>query len=162
MTGGDKATLAEIRSVLECFSDTIIYAGPVGAGHKLKLVNNFLSLGHAALAAEAITAAAKAGIDMQALHDIVVSGGAQSVMFERLIKVPLADDDSAAKFTIKNARKDLRYYTNMTETTPMTSYLAETVHQTYVMAENMGFGDRYIPRLIDLLGQINGVTVRKK
>lgn len=162
MTGGDKATLAEIRPVLECFSDTIIHAGPVGAAHKLKLVNNFLSLGHAALAAEAITAAAKAGIDMQALHDIVVSGGAQSVMFERLIKVPLADDDTAAKFTIKNARKDLRYYTNMTEQTPMTSYLAETVHQTYVMAENMGFGDRYVPRLIDLLGQINGVTVRKK
>src|SRR6185369_14693128 len=78
MTGGDKATLAEIRPVLECFSDTIIYAGPVGAAHKLKLVNNFLSLGHAAMAAEAITAAAKAGIDMQALHDIVVSGGANS------------------------------------------------------------------------------------
>ncbi len=162
MTGGDPATLAEIRPVLECFADTIIHAGPVGAAHKLKLVNNFLSLGHAALAAEAITAAAKAGIDMQALHDIVVSGGANSVMFERLIKVPLADDDSAAKFTIRNARKDLRYYTNMTEQAPMTSFLAETVHQTYVLADNMGYGERYVPRLIDLLGQVNGVTVRKR
>lgn len=162
MIGGDSTTFAEIRPVLECFADTIIHAGPVGAAHKLKLVNNFLSLGHAAMAAEAITAAAKAGIDMQALHDVVVSGGANSVMFERLIKVPLADDDSAAKFTIKNARKDMRYYTNMTEHMPMASFLAETAHQTYVMAENMGYGDRYIPRLIDLLGQINGVTVRKK
>ncbi len=162
MTGGDPATLAEIRPVLECFADTIIHAGPVGAAHKLKLVNNFLSLGHAAMAAEAITAAAKAGIDMQALHDIVVSGGANSVMFERLIKVPLADDDSAAKFTIRNARKDLRYYTNMTELAPMTSFLAETVHQTYVLADNMGYGERYVPRLIDLLGAVNGVSVRKR
>lgn len=162
MTGGDPATLAEIRPVLECFADTIIHAGPVGAAHKLKLVNNFLSLGHAAMAAEAITAAAKAGIDMQALHDIVVSGGANSVMFERLIKVPLADDDSAAKFTIRNARKDLRYYTNMTEMAPMTSFLAETVHQTYVLADNMGYGERYVPRLIDLLGAVNGVSVRKR
>lgn len=162
MTGGDPATLAEIRPVLDCFADTIIHAGPVGAAHKLKLVNNFLSLGHAAMAAEAITAAAKAGIDMQALHDIVVSGGANSVMFERLIKVPLADDDSAAKFTIRNARKDLRYYTNMTELAPMTSFLAETVHQTYVLADNMGYGERYVPRLIDLLGAVNGVSVRKR
>ncbi len=157
MVGGGAELIAKIRPVLDCFADTIIHAGPVGAAHQLKLVNNFLSISNAAIAAEAITVAAKAGVSMQALHDIVVSGGANSVMFERLIKVPLHDDDSAAKFAIKNARKDMRYYTNMTEQLPVASFLAEQVHQLFVLAENMGYGERYVPRMIDMMMGMNGV-----
>jgi 3-hydroxyisobutyrate dehydrogenase-like beta-hydroxyacid dehydrogenase len=157
MTGGPPAVLARLRPVLDCFADTIVHAGEVGAAHRLKLVNNFLSLGHALMAAEAIAVAAKAGIDMTALRDIVMAGGAQSTMFGRLINVPLADDDSHAQFAIRNARKDLRYYTNMTETLPVATFLAETAHQLYVMADNLGYGERFVPRMIDVLMQINGM-----
>ncbi len=157
MVGGDKVVLEKIRPVLDCFADTIVYSGAVGAAHQLKLINNFLSISNAAIAAEAITVAAKAGVSMQALHDIVTSGGANSVMFERLIKVPLSDDDTAAKFAIKNARKDLRYYTNMTGQLPVATFLAGQVHQLLVLAENQGYGERYIPRLIDAMMALNGV-----
>jgi 3-hydroxyisobutyrate dehydrogenase-like beta-hydroxyacid dehydrogenase len=157
MTGGPADVMTRIRPVLECFADTIVHAGAVGSAHQLKLINNFLSIAHAAVAAEAITVAAKAGVDMQAMKDIVMAGGAASAMFGRLINVPLSDDDSAAQFAIKNARKDLRYYTNMTEQLPVTSFLAETAHQITVMADNMGYGDRFIPRLIDVLMTVNGV-----
>ena len=157
MVAGPADILAKIRPVLECFADTIVNSGDVGAAHQLKLLNNFLSISHAAVAAEAITVAGKAGVKMEALRDIVLSGGAMSVMFERLIKVPLADDDTAAKFAIKNARKDMRYYTNMTEQLPVASFLGESVHQLFVMAENMGYGDRFIPRMIDVFQKINGL-----
>ena len=110
------------------------------------------------MAAEAIAVATKAGIDMTALRDIVMSGGAASVMFGRLINVPLSDDDSHAQFAIRNARKDLRYYTNMTETMPVTSFLAETVHQLLVLADNQGYGERFVPRLIDVMLKMNGIT----
>ncbi len=157
MIAGPAQVLARIRPVLETFADTIVNAGEVGAAHRLKLLNNFLSLANAAVAAEAIAVATKAGIDMTAFRDIVMSGGAASVMFGRLINVPLSDDDSHAKFAIRNARKDLRYYTNMTETLPMTSFLAETTHQLYVMADNLGYGERFVPRMIDMMLQTNGI-----
>jgi 3-hydroxyisobutyrate dehydrogenase-like beta-hydroxyacid dehydrogenase len=157
MIGGPEDVLARIRPVLDCFADTIVYSGGVGSAHQLKLLNNFMSIAHAAVAAEAITVAAKAGVDMKALKDIVMSGGAASVMFGRLINVPLSDDDSHAQFAIRNARKDLRYYTNMTEQLPVASFLAETAHQITVMADNMGYGERFIPRLIDVMMTINGV-----
>ena len=157
MVAGPADILAKIRPVLDCFADTIVNSGDVGAAHQLKLLNNFLSISHAAVAAEAITVAGKAGVKMEALRDIVLSGGAMSVMFERLIKVPLADDDTSAKFAIKNARKDMRYYTNMTEQLPVASFLGESVHQLFVMAENMGYGDRFIPRMIDVFQKINGL-----
>jgi 3-hydroxyisobutyrate dehydrogenase-like beta-hydroxyacid dehydrogenase len=151
MVGGDAITFSKIRPVLECFSDLIVPTGPVGTAHQVKLINNFLSLSHAAIAAEAITVAAKAGVNMEALREIIMGGGGASVMFGRLINVPLSDDDSQAKFAIRNARKDLRYYTNMTEQMPVASFLAEQVHQTYVLADTLGYGERYVPRLIDMM-----------
>lgn len=158
MVGGDVKVIDMIRPVLQCFADLIVHTGEVGTAHQVKLINNFLSIGHATMAAEAIAVATKAGIDMNALKEIIMGGGAASVMFGRLINVPLHDDDSHAKFAIRNARKDLRYYTNMTENMPMTSFMAEGVHQTLVMADNMGFGERYVPRLIDMLIKLNGVA----
>lgn len=155
MVGGDKAVIEQLRPILSCFADTIVYAGDVGAAHALKLVNNFIALGTAAVVSEAIVTASKSGIDMAALRDIVVSGGGNSVMFERLIKVPLHDDDTAAKFSISNARKDLRYYTAIAEQLPVAAFLAETVHQTFVLADNLGYGGRYIGRLIDALAAVN-------
>jgi len=162
MTGGDDATLAELRPVLECFAEAIIHAGGIGAGHRLKLINNFIALGTAAVVSEAVTAAAKADVNLQALYDIVVAGGANSVMFQRLMKVPLQDDDSALKFGIATARKDLRYYTNMTEEIFATSFIAETVHQTFVLAENMGYAQRFVPRMVNFMASLNGVDFKKK
>jgi 3-hydroxyisobutyrate dehydrogenase-like beta-hydroxyacid dehydrogenase len=159
MTGGDEKVLKDIRPILDCFADTIIHAGPVGAGHTLKLINNFIAIGTAAVVAEGIAAGLKAKVDMKALNDIVMAGGAKSVMFERLIKIPLNDDDSAAKFAIDNARKDIRYYTNMTETMPLASPVAEAVHQTLVLAAAQGYGPKYVPRLVNLICQLNGIKL---
>jgi 3-hydroxyisobutyrate dehydrogenase-like beta-hydroxyacid dehydrogenase len=159
MTGGDEKVLKDIRPILDCFADTIIHAGPVGAGHTLKLINNFIAIGTAAVVAEGIAAGLKAGVDMKALNDIVMAGGAKSVMFERIIKVPLADDDSAAKFAIDNARKDVRYYTNMTETMPLASPVAEAVHQTLVLGSAQGYGQKYVPRLVNLACSLNGIKL---
>lgn len=157
MVGGTAELIEKIRPVLECFSDLIVHTGEVGTGHQVKLINNFLSIGHATIAAEAITVAAKAGVEMAALQRVIMGGGAASVMFGRLINVPLSDDDSHAKFAIRNARKDLRYYTNMTEQLPVASFMAEQVHQTLVLADTMGYGERYVPRLIDMMMKLAGL-----
>jgi 3-hydroxyisobutyrate dehydrogenase-like beta-hydroxyacid dehydrogenase len=156
MVGGDAAVIEQIRPVLNCFADLIVHCGAVGAAHQVKLINNFMSMAHAAVAAEAITVAAKAGINMESLRDVIMGGGAMSVMFGRLINVPLHDDDSHAKFAIRNGRKDLRYYTNMTENMPVSSPIAETIHQIFVLADTMGYGEKFVPRLIDMMARNAG------
>jgi 3-hydroxyisobutyrate dehydrogenase-like beta-hydroxyacid dehydrogenase len=160
MAGGDTADLERIRPILDCFADTIVHAGGIGAGHKLKLVNNFLALGVAALVAEGLCAAKKADIDMKALEAVVTSGGANSVMFQRLMRLVIDDDDSAAQFAIGNAEKDLRYYTDMTRAMPVTSPLGEAVHQSYLLACAMGRREQFVPRMVDLIGEINRVRIR--
>ena len=157
ITGGDEATLAELRPVLECFAEVIVHAGPVGAAHKLKLIANFLALANAAAIAEGMVAAMKGGVDLKALIEVSQSGGADSVMLRRFTRYVLEGDDTAAKFAIGTAAKDLRYYTHMAEGAPTTAFLAEAVHQTYQLATISGYGDRYLARLIDALAAVNGL-----
>lgn len=157
MAGGDVATLAEIRPVLETFAEIIVHAGAVGAAHKLKLIHNFLALANAAAVSEAVVIAMKSGVDLKAFTDIATSGGADSVMLRRYAKFYLEGDDTAAKFTIVNAAKDTRYYTHLAEATPTVAFIGEAVHQLYTLATIQGFGDKYMPRLVDALAQLNGV-----
>ena len=157
ITGGDEATLAELHPVLDCFAEVIVYAGPVGAAHKLKLIANFLALANAAAVAEGFVAAMKGGVDLRALIEVAQSGGADSIMLRRFAKYVLEGDDTAAKFAIATATKDLRYYTHMAEAAPMAAFLAETVHQVYQMAVIAGYGERYLPRMVDALAAVNGV-----
>jgi 3-hydroxyisobutyrate dehydrogenase-like beta-hydroxyacid dehydrogenase len=155
MTGGDAATLEEIQPVLKTFAEIIVHAGPLGAAHKLKLIHNFLALATAASVAEAIVAAMKSGVDLKAFTEIATSGGADSVMLRRFAKYYLEGDDSMAKFAITNATKDMRYYTHLAEATPVVHFIGEAVHQLYALADMHGFGEKYIPRLVDALAQLN-------
>ena len=149
ITGGDEATLAELRPVLDCFAEVIVHAGPVGAAHKLKLIANFLALANAAAVAEGLVSAMKGGVDLKALVEVAQSGGADSIMLRRFARYALEGDDSAAK--------DLRYYTHMAEVAPVAAFLGEAVHQTYQVATIAGYGERYLPRMIDALAQLNGL-----
>jgi 3-hydroxyisobutyrate dehydrogenase-like beta-hydroxyacid dehydrogenase len=158
MTGGDPATLAEVRPILETFAEIIVHAGPTGSGHKLKLINNFLALANATAVAEATVTAMKAGVDLKALTDIATSGGADSVMLRRFAKYYLEGDDGLAKFAIVNATKDARYYTHMAEAVPVASLVGEAVHQTLELACIHGFGENYLPRLVDALARVNAVA----
>lgn len=155
MTGGDPATLAEIRPVLECFSDLIIHCGDVGAGHKVKLVNNMLSLGYGMVTAEALVAAKKGGIDLKALREVVSGGGANSVMFQRLAAYAIEDDNTQLRFAIANATKDVRYFVHMCESLAVATPVAQAVHQAYSMAANMGHADQYVPTMVDVIGGWN-------
>jgi 3-hydroxyisobutyrate dehydrogenase-like beta-hydroxyacid dehydrogenase len=155
MTGGDPATLAEIRPVLECFSDLIVHCGDVGAGHKVKLVNNMLSLGYGMVTAEALLAAKRGGIDLKALREVVSGGGANSVMFQRLSAYAIDNDNTQLRFAIANAMKDVRYFVHMCESLSLATPVAQAIHQAYAMANNMGLGEQYVPTMVDILGAWN-------
>jgi 3-hydroxyisobutyrate dehydrogenase-like beta-hydroxyacid dehydrogenase len=158
LVGADDATLAAIRPVLKTFCENIFHIGPVGAGHKLKLINNFLSQGTAALVAEAVTTATKAGVDLATMFEVVSAGGANSSVFQRFMPWVLSGD-SGMEFKLKNGQKDVRYYTHLAEAVGSTAFLGEAVHQIYTLAAAQGESESYVPALARALGRVNGVQI---
>lgn len=159
MVGASLADFERARPILAAFCENVIHVGPPGHGHVLKLVNNMLAMTTAAAIAEAVAAAAKAGLSLPKLYEVISAGGVNSGIFRMMVAPMLEGDLSGLKFAIANGQKDLRYFTHLTEALPTTAYLAEAAHQSFVQASNLGLGDRFIASLLEAQEQLNGVRI---
>lgn len=157
MVGADDAVFAQVKPVIETFAENIYHIGPVGSGHKLKLINNFLGLGHALITAEAAVMAGQYGVDLGKLFEVVSTGGANSVMFGLCMPWMLEGDDSRAKFTVSNALKDLTYLSDMAAGQKEVFELLDTVRRGYSSASEQGFGGNFLPRLADAITAKHGL-----
>lgn len=158
--GGRPEIVARVRPVIACYAETIIDAGPLGSAHILKLVNNFISIGTSAVIAEAVATAAKLGVDLRKLYEVVSSGGANSAMFQMVMPWVLEGDDSKLKGPIRIADKDMRFYTRLADAAPATAFIAQAVSQTYHLANIRGHGERFIPTLPGILAELIGAKIR--
>jgi 3-hydroxyisobutyrate dehydrogenase-like beta-hydroxyacid dehydrogenase len=159
MVGADAADFDALRPVFAAFCENIIHAGPPGHGHVLKLVNNMLAMTMAAAIAEAMATAAKAGLSLQKVFDVISAGGVNSGIFQMMVGRMLQGDLTGLKFAIGNAQKDLRYYTHLSETLPTSSFIAEAAHQSFVQAANLGYGERFIASLLEVQEQVSNVKI---
>jgi 3-hydroxyisobutyrate dehydrogenase-like beta-hydroxyacid dehydrogenase len=160
MVGADDATFAELKPVFGAFCENIIHAGPAGHGIVLKLINNFIAQAICTATAEACAAAAKAGLSLKRLHEVISAGAVNSGLFQLLVGRMLESGDlTGLKFSLSNAAKDLRYYTHMTESMMLPSIVGEAVHQSLVTANVLGFGEKYVPSLIEAQEKLTGVSI---
>ncbi len=153
LVGAEPALFEEIKPLLACFAENITLAGPTGAGHRMKLLHNSVSLGFIALLAEAAACAERAGIAPEVLVDVLGKGGGGGVALERLKPYLLARDASGLKFAMGNAQKDLGYYTQMARDTQAVHTIADAVHGTYAAAVAQAGPQTMVPELVTLLAQ---------
>jgi 3-hydroxyisobutyrate dehydrogenase-like beta-hydroxyacid dehydrogenase len=161
MVGADDATFAELQPVLAAFCENIVHAGPAGHGIILKLINNFVAQAIATASAEALAAAVKSGLSIKKLHQVISAGGVNSGIWQMMVGKMIENkgDLGGMKFTLVNAMKDLRYYTHFAESLPVSAIMGEAVHQSLVNANLMGFGEKFVPSLIEAQEKLNGVDI---
>ena len=159
MVGADPAAFERLRPVLSAFCENVFHVGPPGHGTVIKLVNNFVSLAQIAAIAEGYAAAAKAGVDLRKLFELMSAGAVNSGLLQGMIGGALEGDLGRLKFAIANAQKDLRYYTHLTESLPMASPVAEAVHQSFVQASVLGLGEKFTPSMLELQEKLNGIRI---
>ena len=159
MVGADDAMFAKLKPVLGAFAENIIHAGPPGHGLVLKLINNFFAQAICTASAEAVATAAKAGLSIRKLHEVISAGAVNSGLFQMVVGKMLEGDLTGLKFTLSNAAKDLRYYTHFAESLMLPSLIGEAVHQTLVTANALGYGDKYVPSLIEAQEKITGTKI---
>ena len=71
MVGGERALFEAQKPLLEVMGKTITYVGPVGAGHALKALNNYVSAAALIATAEAIHVGAAFGINRAVIVDVI-------------------------------------------------------------------------------------------
>ena len=153
IVGGDRDLFETLLPLMHSYAENITYAGAVGAGHTLKLLHNFVSLGFSAVLAEAAACSAKAGVDPAVLAEVLGNGGGAGVVFERLKPFILAQDASGFRFSLANARKDIGYYVEMTRSVAAENGAATAIFQVYDQACSAGHEQAAVPELISVLSE---------
>lgn len=158
MVGAEAQVLARLRPLLETFAENVVHAGGPGAGHTLKLLNNFIGQAICTATAEAFAVGRRAGIDLARLVELISAGPVDSALFQGMAQT-LRGRLDGVKFGLDNARKDLRYYTHLAEGLAVPSVMGEAVHQSLVLASALGHGSKYVPSLVEAQEQLSGAKI---
>ncbi|HNJ82136.1 MAG TPA: NAD(P)-dependent oxidoreductase [Piscinibacter sp.] len=158
MVGAEPEVFARIEPVLRAWAGNVVHLGPVGLGHKMKLINNFVAMGYAALFSEALAIARKSGLTVEQFHSVIGSGRMRSPFYDTFMQWTLAGDENAHRFTIANAHKDMRYLAAMANEAGAVNLLQPQVKNMFAAMQAAGQGERFVPMLADFIAGLNGLA----
>jgi 3-hydroxyisobutyrate dehydrogenase-like beta-hydroxyacid dehydrogenase len=159
MIGTTEDIFARIKPVVETWARSIVHMGDNGAGHKMKLLNNFLSLGYAAMYSEALALAEKVGITTAQFDSVIRGSRMDCGFYQTFMGYAVEGNREAHKFTLKNALKDTSYLANMADGVNLANPIGGAVKNSFALAFAAG-GDGpedYVPHLVDYVMAQNGV-----
>jgi 2-hydroxy-3-oxopropionate reductase len=161
MIGGDKAVYEQCLPIFQAIAKNIFYVGPTSHGNIVKLINNFLGqLTNAALA-EVLPLAAKAGVDIKALYDVVLVSGGNSRMFEGVVPA-VCQRNFALSFQLRLAHKDMNYMSTLGRELNAPLPLVNSLLTVLDLANASGLGRENTNALVKMYEQILNVEVRGK
>lgn len=149
MAAGDAAVFARMEPIFQDQGENVFHVGPLGAGHTIKLLNNFFGMTQANAMCEAFAVADKAGIARQTLFDVVAAGPLRSGMMEFVKAYAVDGDPTKLEFSIRNANKDVTYYTQMLNALGVETVMGVGAKSATDRAVADGKGDEMVSQLVD-------------
>ncbi len=162
MVGGAEDVVGRVRPILDAFAGRVVHTGPTGTGHTMKLLNNFVSMGYAALYSEALALGAKAGLTPQVFDSVIRGGRMDCLFYQTFFKYVLERDRNAHQFAIRNALKDMSYLAGFAGAASFANPMGAAVRNSFALAAGAGRGEDYVPQLSDIIAELNGVSLVPK
>ncbi|HEX6833325.1 MAG TPA: NAD(P)-dependent oxidoreductase [Rudaea sp.] len=149
MVGGEAATLARVRPVLEAYGARIAHMGPIGAGQNTKSVNQVLVAGIAQAVCEGLALGEALGLDAQTLLPTLQGGAANSWFLEKRGATMLRGEFSVG-FKLALLHKDLKIVEGLAQAAGTDRSIIEKSIADYAQLMQDGYGDEDISALIRL------------
>ena len=108
MVGGDRTLFEQCRPVFEVLGNQIFYAGPLGAGHAVKALNNYVNAAGLAATCEAVIAGRRFGLDPGVIVDILNASSGMNNTTKNKVKQFMLSGTFNAGFTTGLMAKDVR------------------------------------------------------
>jgi 3-hydroxyisobutyrate dehydrogenase len=135
MAGGDPSIIEAVRPVLAAMGGKVFATGPLGAGHAMKALNNYVSAAGFAAAAEAVLAGARFGLAPETIVDILNAATGRNNSTENKFPQFVLPRTFNAGFTVGLMVKDLRIALEVAQATEMPAPLAEACLAEWAAAE---------------------------
>jgi 3-hydroxyisobutyrate dehydrogenase len=159
MASGTPEAFAAARPALDAMAATVYELGnEAGIGAAFKMVNQLLAGVHIAAACEAVTFAAKLGLDLPAVYKVITASAGNSWMFEN--RVPhILDGDYAPRSAIDIFTKDLGIVSDMARQEKFPLPVAATALQMFLMTAAAGMGRDDDASVARMIAKMTGVEL---
>ncbi len=159
LASGSEAAFATARPALDAMTATLYELGPeAGQGAAFKMINQLLAGVHIAAACEAIAFAAKQGLDLRRVYEVITASAGNSWMFENRIPHVL-DGDYAARSAVEIFVKDLGIVQDMARTHRFPVPIAAAALQMFLMTAASGMGRDDDASVARLYGRVTGTPL---
>lgn len=140
MASGAESTFQQLQPVLDAIAGKVYRIGEeIGLGATVKIIHQLLAGVHIAAGAEAMALAARAGIPLDVMYDVVTHAAGNSWMFENRMR-HVVDGDYAPKSAVDIFVKDLGLVADTAKALHFPLPLASTAFNMFTAASNAGFG----------------------
>ncbi len=159
MASGERSAFDRVSPIMEAFASNQFYLGAPGNGTLVKLVNNAIFLCSGLVMQEGFVMAAKAGLDVEKLLEIVkkssgsVYAGLSGLFFGRDFDSPI--------FKLAIASKDVSLAVESGEKLGVSMPVTRAASELYADAERDGLGSKVFFATLAALEQAAGVEVPK-
>ena len=150
MVGGEPSTFDLAGPVIDCFAKSVRLMGPAGAGQLTKMVNQICIAGVLQGLSEGLHFAERAGLDIEAVVDVISKGAAQSWQMENRYQT-MARGEFDFGFAVNWMRKDLDITLNTGRKLEARLPLTALVDQFYADVQSYGGGRWDTSSLIERL-----------
>lgn len=131
--GGSAGHLRAQRDVLESLAGQVLHVGPAGSGYAVKLIVNMLWFEQAIAGAEALSLAARAGLDLETVRLALQQSAAASRFLERDASALMRGDDLAS-FSLARSHEELAGVLALGDQLHVPLALAERATELYAQA----------------------------
>ncbi|MEX2697192.1 NAD(P)-dependent oxidoreductase [Rhizobium mongolense] len=147
IVGSDEKAFPLAAGILAAFCENIVRVGDIGQGHKLKLVYNSMTMGIAAVAAEACQLAESLGVDLATLRSLVSRGATNSGIFQNFAAFLLNEKPDVLAISITNAAKDIDCALRLADETAIRVPVLTAAAQKLRASVDEGKGQLTLPHL---------------
>ncbi|PSH59022.1 3-hydroxyisobutyrate dehydrogenase [Phyllobacterium brassicacearum] len=159
MASGSKQAFDAARPALDAMAGKVYELGDAaGTGAAFKMINQLLAGVHIAAACEAITFAAKQGLDLDKVYEVITASAGNSWMFENRVRHVLAGDYTPLS-AIEIFVKDLGIVQDMARSERYPVPLVAAALQMYLAASGAGMGRDDDSSLARLYAQLSGAKL---
>lgn len=108
MVGGEPELVKRADPVLRGMGKSIFHTGPLGAGHAMKTINNYVAALNLISALQGLLVGKKYGLDPEQMVDIINASYGRNAATEFVLKQQVTSEKFAANFKMWLAAKDAR------------------------------------------------------
>jgi 3-hydroxyisobutyrate dehydrogenase-like beta-hydroxyacid dehydrogenase len=161
MVGGEAAAFEEYRMLFEAIAKNVFHVGPSGAGCVAKLATQYMGYANFIASLEGMLIAAKAGIDLDVLAQIVPVSAGQSRTFDNVPRGVLTGTFESGG-TLDIVAKDIELACELAREVGAPAALGVAASDVYKRAQARGWGQDGFPVVVRILEAMAGAQVRSR